>query len=208
MRLGMFIRRFGILRFGAAISLATVCCACGDGAAGVGASASAAPAASVTSSVTASARPRETWCERGGGKGQGTLDEMCAMKAPPFEIRVLDRYADAVDGRLCAIKNTSAEDWTWGGAKGFYYDNEGKLLSIQPTNRSKPLTHFTHSGTGFKVKAGDTFEYECGWQRSDEPAGSTLEVEVYQWGGDTPTERYFTRDLGGKAWDDRPRGGF
>ncbi len=182
-----------------------LCAGCGDGAAST--------VASSTSSVTAvgpsaSARPRETWCEKSGGKGQGTLSEMCAVKSAPFEITVLDRYADSIDGRLCSIKNTSAEDWTWGGVKGLYYDKDGKLLSIQPTNREKPTPAFSHGGTDFKVKAGATFEYECGWQRTDEPSGATLEVEVYQWGADEPSERYFTRDLGGKTWESRPRGGF
>lgn len=180
---------------------------CGDGGSGAAASASASATAARSGAPVPSSKSGG-WCAALGGTGEGSLASNCAVKTAPFEITVLDRYADGIDGRLCSLKNTSKEDFTFGGVKGFYYDKAGKLLAVQPTNRTSPTELFSHSGSDFAVKAGQTIEYECGWQRTDEPAGSTLEVEVYQWGIDEPSERYFTRDLGGKSWENRPKGGF
>ncbi|MFO0612690.1 MAG: hypothetical protein U0414_08895 [Polyangiaceae bacterium] len=190
------------------ISACLLLSGCGNGAP-TSASASATTSAAASSAAKSPAPIASTspWCAKLGGTGPGTLEEMCAVKSAPFDVQVLDRYHDGIEGRMCSIKNTSGEDLNWGGVKGFYYDKDGKLLAIQPTNLPKPLLVFSHSGTDFVIKAGETIEYECGWQRTDEPAGSTLEIEVYQWGRDEP-ERYFMRDLGGKAWEARPKGGF
>lgn len=193
--------------------LVTLLSACGNGSGGAPSSSGAtgAPGSTATSapkSASATKPATSAWCAKLGGTGEGTIASNCAVKIAPFEITVLDKYADAVDGRTCSIKNTSAEAYTFGGVKGFYYDKDGKLLSVKPTNRAEATPLFSHSGSDFTVKPGETIEYECGWQRSDEPAGSKLEVEVYQWGSDEPEERYFTRDLAGKAWETRPQGGF
>lgn len=191
----------------------TLLSACGNGS---GAAPSAAGSTATSASKTAAAPPKgepsaattSPWCAKLGGSGAGTIGSNCAVKSAPFEVTVQERYADGIDGRACSIKNTSSEAYTFGGVKGFYYDKDGKLLAIKPTNRAEATQLFSHSGSDFTVKPGETIEYECGWQRTDEPAGSKLEVEVYQWGSDDPEERYFTRDLGGKAWESRPPGGF
>jgi hypothetical protein len=180
----------------------------------------AAPSTKPAEPTAPAAPAKAKSCAEYGGTGKGSFDDMCKLKGvSPIEAVVTSDYKDdfGTSRRDVKLTNKMDHDVTFGSISMYYYDKDGKALTLKADDGHDIGTSMEGSSADLlTVSAGQTADISFGVKKELEPAGTAkVEVEVTAWGWNGPDGHpdggmFFTphAEMGDLDGSKRPMGGW